>query len=199
MKFTTALSLPLLALANIVVADSENFNLMVLQPNSDNSMSFLQDVNSVLNLTDGYSPKASTVVTDAGALKFSSGKYAVVGSDGKISLGDSSVASTGFAIDGGRLTYKTHIDFFRVTNSDSSVIIYTNRVDGADGITFSPRNPKTDNTAHDFPSTNGTVSNNNSSSSSTVTISSNVLDNSAPRFTVGAGVSALAMVAGLLL
>lgn len=205
MKFNSSLFVSLVTLAKMVVADSDNFSLMSTSNVGSKETIFLIDDKAGLVLTTGGNSLTETaVVTDAGNLKFSDGKYAVVKSDGSVTDGDSSAAASGFAIANGLLTYNGSSDFYAMANG-GNYTLSTKESDGAVSFQFTPRNKKTDDTADDFTPGKGTVKKSTSTiptttgaavSSATISIQS---ENMAPRAITGAGFGAFAAIAGFLL
>lgn len=208
MKFTSStLSVSLLALAKMAIADSESFTLMSTTNVGSTGTLFLVDDDSGLVLTTGgSSPTETAVITDAGALEFSNGKYAVVDTDGSVSGGDSSAASTGFAIANGLLTYNGASDFYAVS-AGGNYTLSAKDVDGSTSIKFSPRNKKTDDTADDFTPGKGTVkrstrsfqTSSTTSGTATAAVNEQTGNAAATRAIAGAGAGVIAAIAGLLI
>lgn len=105
MKFTTSFSIAVFALAKFIMADSQTFGLVSINSGTDLQYAsvFVNDGKLVLGHPTGSDLNGT--ITDAGLLKFSDGKYAVIESDGVMSEGSDTNASKGFEIKDGRLTY----------------------------------------------------------------------------------------------
>ena len=104
MQFNTLFSIALLGLAQRVLADTESFGMISIH--SGTALQFASAyVKDGLLVLGSNQDNLSAVVTDAGKLKLSDNKYAVVQEDGTIKEGSESEASTTFGISSGRLTY----------------------------------------------------------------------------------------------
>ena len=111
MKFSTALSVALFALAKMVIADSEEFGLVSIRSGSDLQYLSVYSDNGTLKLGSGSGSFEATI-TDDGKLKFDDDKYAVVNEDGSFKEGSESDAATGFSIKDGHLNYKSSSGFY---------------------------------------------------------------------------------------
>lgn len=123
MKFTAVSTLVSLAvLLQTVLADSEPFG--VLSSHSASNIHLLPFYDSGNGLFLGAVSSSSDVlgftITDAGKLKFSNGKYAVVDSNGEMSEGDENNAATGWAIEKGLVTLNGNKLFYGVLTTDSA-------------------------------------------------------------------------------
>lgn len=123
MKFATVSALVSLAtLLQSVLADSESFG--VLSSHSASNIHLLPFYDSGNGLFLGAVSTSNDVlgftITDAGKLKFSNGKYAVVDSNGEMSEGDESNAATGWAIEKGIVTLNGSKLFYGVPTTDSA-------------------------------------------------------------------------------
>ncbi|CAI4046089.1 hypothetical protein SUVZ_11G1210 [Saccharomyces uvarum] len=163
MRFSTALSVALLALAKMVVADSEEFGLLSIRSGSDLQYLSVYSDNGTLKLGSGSNSLGATV-TDDGKLKFDDGKYAVVNDDGSFKEGSESDAATGFSIKDTHLNFKTSSGFYAVKD-DSSYIFSSKQSSDATGIAIRATG-KTGSAVPDFSPNNST-----SSTSTTTSIS----------------------------
>ncbi|AGO10478.1 AaceriABR026Cp [[Ashbya] aceris (nom. inval.)] len=118
MKFVSSILLGAAALANVVLADSEEFFFLGLRSATKFHFSSIQAKDGALKV-GGEGDALSAVITDSGKLKLSDGKYAVVTDDGPVVEGAEDTASTGFAIANGYLTYAGSTAFIPVANGDS--------------------------------------------------------------------------------
>ncbi|KAL3234855.1 hypothetical protein RNJ44_02643 [Nakaseomyces bracarensis] len=137
MKFSTAFSVALIALAKVVVADSQTFGLLSIHSGSSVHMLGAFSDNGEIVFKSGSNSLSGTV-TDAGKLKFSDNTYAVVGSDGTVKEGSEADATTGFSLTGGRLAFKDNTGFYAVP-SGSEYKLSTDNVSGSTGIVVSAR------------------------------------------------------------
>lgn len=112
MKFSTALSVALFALAKMVIADSEEFGLVSIRSGSDLQYLSVYSDNGTLKLGSGSGSFEATI-TDDGKLKFDDDKYAVVNEDGSFKEGSESDAATGFSIKDGHLKLQELFWFLR--------------------------------------------------------------------------------------
>lgn len=147
MQFTSTFAAAIFALANLVAADSETFGLLSIHSGAGAHMLVLQDSGNGLILSSS-STSFSATVTDAGKLKFTNGKYAVVGSDGAVTDGSESDASTGFGVSSGRLVYNGSSGFYAIADGDNYKLS-TKESGDATGIALSARTT-TGGTAADF-------------------------------------------------
>ena len=123
MKFSTTVSIALLALAKLIVADSESFGLVVIRSGSPLQYAGVYSEDGKLYF--GSSGNGlSAVVTDAGKLKLSDDTYAVVSSDGSVVQGSESDATSGFSVSNGYLAYNG-VDGFNAISSGSTYIVST--------------------------------------------------------------------------
>ncbi|EJS42970.1 cwp1p [Saccharomyces arboricola H-6] len=162
MKFSTALSVALFALAKMVVADSEEFGLISIRSGSDLQYLSVYSDSGALKLGSGSNSFAATV-TDDGKLKFDDGTYAVVNDDGSFKEGSENDAATGFSIKDGNLNYKSSSGFYAVKD-DSSYIFSSKQSDNATGVAIRATS-KTGSVVPDF-SPDGVASSSSASSSS---------------------------------
>lgn len=175
MRFSTALSVALLALAKMVAADSEEFGLLSIRSGSDLQYLSVYSDNGALKLGGG-SNSLSATVTDDGKLKFDDGKYAVVSDDGSLKEGSESDATTGFSIKNSYLNYKTSSGFYAVKDG-SSYIFSSKQSSDATGIAIRPTS-KTGSVVPDF-----SPSDSNSSTSTTESASTSASSSSASEST----------------
>lgn len=164
MRFSTALSVALLALAKMVVADSEEFGLLSIRSGSDLQYLSVYSDNGTLKLGSG-SNFISATVTDDGKLKFDDGKYAVVNDDGSFKEGSESDAATGFSVKDTNLSYKASFGFYAI-KEDSSYIFSSKQSGDATGIVIRATG-KTGSAIPDFPPSNSTSSTSASTSATT--------------------------------
>ncbi|AGO12827.1 AaceriACR273Wp [[Ashbya] aceris (nom. inval.)] len=118
MKFLSSVFLGAAALANMVLADSEEFYLLGLRSASQFQFSSIHAENGSLKVV-GKPDGLSAVVTDDGKLKLSDGSYAVVTAEGPVVEGAEDKASTGFSVADGFLKYAGNQAFIPVSNGDS--------------------------------------------------------------------------------
>ncbi|KAL3234854.1 hypothetical protein RNJ44_02642 [Nakaseomyces bracarensis] len=147
MKFSTAFSVALIALAKVVVADSQTFGLLSIHSGSSVHLLGAFADNGAIVFKSGSNSLSGTV-TDAGKLKFSDNTYAVVGSDGSVKEGSEADATTGFSLTGGRLAYKDSTGFYAVP-SGTEYKLSTEDASGSTGIVVSARSA-TGSTVPDF-------------------------------------------------
>ncbi|CAI4045108.1 hypothetical protein N7582_003439 [Saccharomyces uvarum] len=164
MRFSTALSVALLALAKMVAADSEEFGLLSIRSGTDLQYLSVYSDNGTLKLGSG-SNFISATVTDDGKLKFDDGKYAVVNDDGSFKEGSESDAATGFSVKDTNLSYKASFGFYAI-KEDSSYIFSSKQSGDATGIVIRATG-KTGSAIPDFPPSNSTSSTSASTSATT--------------------------------
>lgn len=123
MKFSTTFSIALLALAKLIVADSESFGLVVIRSGSPLQYAGVYSEDGKLYFGSNGNG-LSAVVTDAGKLKLSDDTYAVVSSDGSVVQGSESDATSGFSVSNGYLAYNG-VDGFNAISSGSTYIVST--------------------------------------------------------------------------
>ncbi|SCV00297.1 LAMI_0G04126g1_1 [Lachancea mirantina] len=152
MKFTTAFTPVLLALAQTIVADSESFYPLVIHSGSSLQYATAYVDNGKLYLGNpGSSNSLTFTVTDAGKLKISDGKYAVVSSDGSITEGSQDDGSTGFSLSDGHLEYNNAQSFVAVPSG--SAYVFSTQGTASDDIGVAIRAQlASGSTASDFPS-----------------------------------------------
>ena len=123
MKFSTTVSIALLALAKLIVADSESFGLVVIRSGSPLQYAGVYSEDGKLYFGSNGNG-LSAVVTGAGKLKLSDNTYAVVSSDGSVVQGSESDATSGFSVSNGYLAYNG-VDGFNAISSGSTYIVST--------------------------------------------------------------------------
>ncbi|CAI4034669.1 hypothetical protein SMKI_11G1180 [Saccharomyces mikatae IFO 1815] len=163
MKFSTALSVALFALAKVIVADSEEFGLVSIRSGSDLQYLGVYSDNGTLKLGSSSNSLDATI-TDDGKLKFNDDKYAVVNEDGSFKEGSESDAAIGFSIKDGHLNYKSSSGFYAI-KKDSSYIFSSKQSDDATGIAIRPTS-NTGSVAPDFTPNDSASSSSSSSSAS---------------------------------
>ncbi len=147
MQFTKTAVAAFIALINLVAADSEEFGLLSIHSASGAHMLVLQDTGNGLILSSS-STSFSGTVTDAGKLKFTNGKYAVVGTDGSVTDGAEADATTGFGLASGRLTLNGNTGFYAIADGNDYKLS-TKQSGDATSIVLSARTT-TGGTAADF-------------------------------------------------
>ncbi|CAI4584519.1 CQS_1a_G0031530.mRNA.1.CDS.1 [Saccharomyces cerevisiae] len=162
MKFSTALSVALFALAKMVIADSEEFGLVSIRSGSDLQYLSVYSDNGTLKLGSGSGSFEATI-TDDGKLKFDDDKYAVVNEDGSFKEGSESDAATGFSIKDGHLNYKSSSGFYAIKDG-SSYIFSSKQSDDATGVAIRPTS-KSGSVAADFSPSDSSSSSSASASS----------------------------------
>ncbi|CAD6633114.1 XXYS1_4_G0006630.mRNA.1.CDS.1 [Saccharomyces cerevisiae] len=168
MKFSTALSVALFALAKMVIADSEEFGLVSIRSGSDLQYLSVYSDNGTLKLGSGSGSFEATI-TDDGKLKFDDDKYAVVNEDGSFKEGSESDAATGFSIKDGHLNYKSSSGFYAIKDG-SSYIFSSKQSDDATGIAIRPTS-KSGSVATDFSPSDSSSSSSASASSASASSS----------------------------
>lgn len=136
MKFTSALTITLLTLAKLIVADSESFGLLSIRSGSNLQYASVYYNNDKLYVGSGATSEAlSAVVTDAGKLKFNNdgSRYIVVSSDGTLTEGPEDDGSEGFSIKDGHLIYN-NVDGFYAIPEGSAYVLSTKGSDNSVGI-----------------------------------------------------------------
>ncbi|CAI4583157.1 BCN_G0033220.mRNA.1.CDS.1 [Saccharomyces cerevisiae] len=162
MKFSTALSVALFALAKMVIANSEEFGLVSIRSGSDLQYLSVYSDNGTLKLGSGSGSFEATI-TDDGKLKFDDDKYAVVNEDGSFKEGSESDAATGFSIKDGHLNYKSSSGFYAIKDG-SSYIFSSKQSDDATGVAIRPTS-KSGSVAADFSPSDSSSSSSASASS----------------------------------
>lgn len=132
MKFSTAFSVTLLALAKLIVADSEQFGLVSIRSGSNLQYASVYYQDDKLYVGSGSDSLGGTV-TDAGKLKLTDDKFAVVNSDGSIGEGSEDDGTAKFSIKNGHLAYN-NIDGFYAIPTDSKYVLSVTRSDDSTGI-----------------------------------------------------------------
>ncbi|AEY95791.1 FACR273Wp [Eremothecium gossypii FDAG1] len=127
MKFLSTVFLGAAALANMALADSEQFYLLCIKSASQFHYSSIHPVNGQLKVI-GKPDGLSAVVTDDRKLKFSDGTYAVVTQKGPVVEGSKDNASTGFFVADGHLKY-ADLSFMPAPNGDSFDLAVTPSTD----------------------------------------------------------------------
>ncbi|AJS49516.1 Cwp1p [Saccharomyces cerevisiae YJM1400] len=168
MKFSTALSVALFALAKMVIADSEEFGLVSIRSGSDLQYLSVYSDNGTLKLGSGSGSFEATI-TDDGKLKFDDDKYAVVNEDGSFKEGSESDAATGFSIKDGHLNYKSSSGFYAIKDG-SSYIFSSKQSDDATGVAIRPT-IKSGSVAADFSPSDSSSSSSASASSASASSS----------------------------
>lgn len=168
MKFSTALSVALFALAKMVIADSEEFGLVSVRSGSDLQYLSVYSDNGTLKLGSGSGSFEATI-TDDGKLKFDDDKYAVVNEDGSFKEGSESDAATGFSIKDGHLNYKSSSGFYAIKDG-SSYIFSSKQSDDATGVAIRPTS-KSGSVAADFSPSDSSSSSSASASSASASSS----------------------------
>ncbi len=168
MKFSTALSVALFALAKMVIADSEEFGLVSIRSGSDLQYLSVYSDNGTLKLGSGSGSFEATI-TDDGKLKFDDDKYAVVNEDGSFKEGSESDAATGFSIKDGHLNYKSSSGFYAIKDG-SSYIFSSKQSDDATGVAIRPTS-KSGSVAADFSPSDSSSSSSASASSASASSS----------------------------
>lgn len=133
MQLTSTLACALLAFANVVFADSPQFGIVSIHSASPAHLLSLYDKNGLV--LSGGLDALSSVITDDGKLKFSNGKYAVIGSDGRWTEGTEAEGSTGFAISDSELTYKGSSNFYAIPTSTAGSF-YVSQTGASDAISI---------------------------------------------------------------
>lgn len=172
MKFTSAFTVTLLALAKLIVADSESFGLVSIRSGSNLQYASVY-VNNDKLYVGSSSDALSAVVTDAGKLKFNGNDstFAVVNSDGTISEGSEADATDKFSIKDGHLVYN-NVDGFYAIPDGSSYIFSTQSGDNSVGIAIRAT-ASSGQTVPDFsPSGSDSSSSSEASSSTSSEVSS---------------------------
>ncbi|AGO12826.1 AaceriACR272Cp [[Ashbya] aceris (nom. inval.)] len=118
MKFISSFFLGAAALANVVLADSEEFSFLGVRSGSKFHFSSVHAEDGALKI-GGQGQALSAVITDDGKLKLSDGKYAVVNDKGAVVEGAEDKASTGFSVGNGYLKYDGSSGFVPVANGDN--------------------------------------------------------------------------------
>ncbi|CAL9735875.1 cell wall protein Cwp1p [Monosporozyma servazzii] len=153
MQFTKITVATFIALSKLVSADSESFGLVSSHSASAAHLLSVLDKDG-LYLTSG-SDMFSAVVTDAGKLKFSNGKYAVIGDDGKWTEGSESDGAAGFAVSQGGVTYQGSRSFYAVPTGEAGKYeVSEKNADGAIGVSLMAFTP-TGSRAADFTPSEG--------------------------------------------
>ena len=168
MKFSTALSVALFALAKMVIANSEEFGLVSIRSGSDLQYLSVYSDNGTLKLGSGSGSFEATI-TDDGKLKFDDDKYAVVNEDGSFKEGSESDAATGFSIKDGHLNYKSSSGFYAIKDG-SSYIFSSKQSDDATGVAIRPTS-KSGSVAADFSPSDSSSSSSASASSASASSS----------------------------
>lgn len=151
MQFTKITVATFIALSKLVSADSESFGLVSSHSASAAHLLSVLDKDG-LYLTSG-SDMFSAVVTDAGKLKFSNGKYAVIGDDGKWTEGSESDGAAGFAVAQGGVTYQGSRSFYAVPTGEAGKYeVSEKNADGAIGVTLMAFTPSGSRAADFTPS-----------------------------------------------
>lgn len=140
MQFSTTFAAALLSLAQVILANSEEFGVMSIHSGSPVQMLFLKENGDKLEFGTGSSLTAS--ITDEGKLKFTDGKYAVAQEDGTFKTGSSSEGSGKFAITDGHVTFNGESKFFAIPDGDS-YSLSTKSGNGAIDIAISARSAST--------------------------------------------------------
>lgn len=132
MKFSTTFSVALLALAKLIVADSEQFGLITIRSGSSLQYASVYLDDNKLYLGSGGDSLGGTV-TDAGKLKLTDGKYAVVNSDGSIGEGSEDEGTGNFSIKDGYLAYDDK-NGFNAISQDSKYLLSVSSAEGSTGV-----------------------------------------------------------------
>ncbi len=191
MQFST--SFFALALASLVVADSEIIGLLTLRSGTQYHLSPIAAKDGKLVAgTDGIN-YAEGAITDAGEFKFTDGTFAKVNSDGSISV-SSSEGSKPFSIKSGYFAYKDS-QAFNIDASNRDLIVGN----GANPVALRAT-LKNGQEASDFTpsgSSSGSSSSNSTSSSSAAPTFVTQTENGAAALQAGLG--GLAAAAAVLL
>ncbi|KAG0653230.1 hypothetical protein C6P44_002230 [Monosporozyma unispora] len=171
-------------------------------------MLVLQDTGNGLILSSS-STSFSGTVTDAGKLKFTNGKYAVVGTDGSVTDGAEADATTGFGLASGRLTLNGNTGFYAIADGNDYKLS-TKQSGDATSIVLSARTT-TGGTAADFSASGASKASSASAAPTAAAISqitdgqiqatatvSQQTENGAAKAVAGLGAGALAAAALLL-
>ncbi|AEY95790.1 FACR272Cp [Eremothecium gossypii FDAG1] len=118
MKFISSFFLGAAALANVVLADSEEFSFLGVRSASKFHLSAVHAEEGVLKI-GGPGQALSGIITDDGKLKLSDGTYAVVKDNGALVECSQENGSSGFSVTDGYLQYVGNSGFFPVSNGDS--------------------------------------------------------------------------------
>ncbi|AGO10247.1 AaceriADL398Cp [[Ashbya] aceris (nom. inval.)] len=118
MKFISSIFLGAAALANMALADSEEFQFLGVRSASKFHFSSVHAEDGALKL-GGKGEPLSAVITDNGKLRLSDGKYAVVTAAGPIVEGSEEEGSAGFSIAAGYLKYAGNSAFVPISVGDS--------------------------------------------------------------------------------
>ncbi|CAG60722.1 uncharacterized protein GVI51_J01375 [Nakaseomyces glabratus] len=143
MKFTHQFVLSLIALAKLVMADSQQFGIISIASGSD--LQYASAFFDSNNLVVGHQPnnQFALVVTDDGKLKSTSGNQfiAVDANSGNLKeVSDSNSASVGFSIKNGHLLYLNSESFYAVPGASSGATwsLSTKNTNSAQGAAASP-------------------------------------------------------------
>ncbi|KAL3241236.1 uncharacterized protein RNJ42_03328 [Nakaseomyces bracarensis] len=149
MRFSKPILIALIALAKLIVADSQQFGIVSIASGTDlQYASGAVDANNNLVLGHNTSSALTLVVTDNGKLKSADGSeyFTVEGPTGVIKLTSSAEASVGFSIKNGHLMYLNSESFIATpidgsttwqltTNGNgSSVVLRAQSTTGADVV-----------------------------------------------------------------
>lgn len=136
MKFATILSAGLLSFAKLIAADSEEFYLLTIR--SGSVLQYASVVNEDGTLYFGSGTTLQGVITDAGLLKTVNDTFISVETDGSLSVGDESSATSGFSIVNGYLSYDGSDGFYGVPQG-SEYLVSVVSSDSALGVGISAR------------------------------------------------------------
>lgn len=116
MKFSTTTIVALATLIQTVLADSRPISVVSAHSASNVHLLSIHDDGQGLLLAKGTA--VGITITDAGAVKFSNGKYAVVDKDGYLTDGDEKQATIGWTIEHGTFALNGNQVFYAVPTSD---------------------------------------------------------------------------------
>lgn len=192
MQFST--SFFALALASLVVADSETIGLLTIRSGTQYHLSPIAAKDGKLVAgTDGIN-YAEGAITDAGEFKFTDGTYAKVNSDGSISV-SSSEGSKPFSIKSGYFAYKDS-QAFNIDASNRDLIAGNGANPVALRATLKNGQEASDFTPSGSSSSGSSSSNSTSSSSAAPTFATQTENGAAA---LQAGLGGLAAAAAVLL
>ncbi|KAK5780079.1 Cwp1p PWA37_001542 [Arxiozyma heterogenica] len=185
MQLTSTFACALLAFANVVFADSPKFGIVSIHSASPAHLLSLYDKNGLV--LSGGLDALSSVITDDGKLKFSNGKYAVIGSDGRWTEGTEAEGSTGFAISDSELTYKGSSNFYAIPTSTAGSF-YVSQTGASDAISIA-LSAWTPNGSHapDYTPTGGDSNSVSASTSASVSAASTTKATAAAVSQIGDG------------
>lgn len=112
MKFSSAYLASLFALAQLVVAKSEEFGLVAIKPSTDLHYSTIHEKEGALYFGHDSKKPLTGWITDCGYLKFSDESYAGLTKYGTLEETSKCYASAGFYVKDGKLYYNSKKDFW---------------------------------------------------------------------------------------